>query len=72
MKTKVKKSAEKKQAPNKVSLAGLKPTDVLNRKQASSALGISIYAVDQALLKKQLKDLVFSNVTKFGKTLKAA
>lgn len=54
----------------KVNVSKLTPKDVLNRKQASEILKISIYGVDQALVKKQLKDLVMANVQKFAVQLK--
>lgn len=58
------KKTAKKATPAKANLSSLKPEDILNRKQASEFLKISIYAVDQMLLKKELKSLKFADLKK--------
>ncbi len=55
----------------KANLSTLNPKDVLNRKQAAEYIGISIYAVDQALLKSKLSSLTVNAVTKFATVNKA-
>lgn len=63
------KKTAKKAAKKAVSRPAAKRSGtVLTRKEAAAKLKISIYAVDQALLKKELKSLEESDVMKYKKT----
>ena len=75
MKKSVKKSVKSDKASTKkvqfVKSANNKPVnmevvdDTYNRKQAAHVLGISIYAVDQLILKNKLKSLKVAIVKQF-------
>ena len=63
------KKVAKKVAKKTASRPAAKRSDTaLTRKEAAAKLKISIYAVDQALLKKELKSLEESDVMKYKKT----
>lgn len=62
------KKTAKKAAANRP--AAKRSDSALTRKEASEKLKISIYAVDQALLKKELKSLEEADVMKYKKVLK--